>query len=234
MARSRRLATAKALAEELQEREGRNLIAVGVYGSVARGEEREHSDIDVLVVVRRPRRSIRHHVRGGNLVTMLQETPAQARDEVTEGRSDMNDALSGWRSLRPLYDPSGLLADLRRRAMRPPSSQFREATRRALLETYEDLGKLRNAISARDRSEAREMAVWFSGGAMAVLHDLDGRVLQTGRRAFIELRGHGEVDRAVRRLRYNTLSLRETARLAEFVWRDLLSRAKRQRIPTPE
>jgi predicted nucleotidyltransferase len=234
MTRSRRLLTAQALADEFRRKEGRNLIAVGVYGSVPRGDEREHSDIDMLVVVRRRRPSIRHHVRDGVLVTILQHTPAEAREEVMGSRPDLNDALGGWRSLRPLYDPHGLLADLKRRARRPSRSQFSEAARQALLETFEDLGKLRNAIRAGDRDEAREMAIWFTGGAMGVLNNLDARVLETGRRAFIELRGHGDVDRAIRRLRYETLSLPDTEALAERVWRDLLSRAERQGIPTPE
>ena len=50
---------AKTIAVDLQRREGRNLVAVGVYGSVARGEERHHSDVDLLVVVRRKRRKFR-------------------------------------------------------------------------------------------------------------------------------------------------------------------------------
>ena len=55
---------AKTIAVDLQRREGRNLVAVGVYGSVARGEERHHSDVDLLVVVRRKRRKFREARQG--------------------------------------------------------------------------------------------------------------------------------------------------------------------------
>lgn len=234
MVSRRHLAVARAFADELEEREGSNLVAVGVFGSVARGEEREHSDLDMLVIVKRPRKSLRHHMRAGILVTILQQAPAQARDEVTGSRPDLSDALGGWRSLHPLYDPRGLLAELRRRALHPSPAQFREAARRGLVATFEDLGKLRNAVAARDPVEAREMAIWFTSAAVGILYDLDRRVLATGRRAFIELKGHGDVDRAMRRLRYDTPSLRDTGRLAERIWRDLLDRAARQGIPTPE
>ena len=225
MPASRRLRLAKTIAEDLKKREGRNLVAVGVYGSVGRGEERRHSDLDMLVVVRKKRRSIRHGIRNGVLVTVLQETPAEARDEVTGSRPGLNDTLGGWRSLRPLYDPSGFLKKLRAQAHRPSARQFRAAAARHFLEAYEDLGKLWNAIEARDEDEAQEMAIWFSSAAMGTLFDLEAHVLTTGRRAFVEIRRYGRLGEALRRLRYGTISLSETRRLADFVWSALLDRA---------
>src|SRR5437870_13856634 len=49
MAPWRRLELAKALANVLKERQGRNLIADGAYGSVCRAVERAHSVVAVLV-----------------------------------------------------------------------------------------------------------------------------------------------------------------------------------------
>jgi len=233
MAPSRRLELAKTLANELKARQGRNLVAVGVYGSVARGEERAHSDVDVLVVVRRPRAAIHHVVRDGVLITILQQTPEQARAEVLGARPDLNAALGGWRSLKPLYDPSRLLRALMKRANHPTAAQFREAARRALLETYEDLGKVRNAVAAEDEEEAREMAIWYSGAAAGALLDLHRHVLGTGRRAFVAIRQYGAVGEAIRRLRHETLSLEETRRLAEASWADLLALARRKHIRLP-
>src|SRR5947209_19102143 len=105
MATSRRFELAKLIGAQLRLREGRNLVAVGLYGSVARGEDRAHSDVDLLVVVRKKRLTIRHLVRTGILVTILQQTPAEARAEVMGSRADLNGALGGWQSMRPLYDP---------------------------------------------------------------------------------------------------------------------------------
>lgn len=233
MASTGRLALAKEIAVELRQREGRNLVAVGVYGSVALGQERRHSDVDLLVVVRKKRRTIRHTLREGILVTILQLTALEAREEATGSRADINDALGGWRSIRPLYDPSGLLTRLRSQARRPSPRRFEAAALRAFLETYEDYGKLLNATEAGDRDEAREMAIWFSGGAMGVLLDLEGRVLKTGRRAFVEIRRYGALGASIRRLRYETLSVRETRRLADRVWRTLLARAKSKGVRVP-
>ena len=80
-----RMRLAKAIARELRQRERSNLVAFGVFGSVARGEDRTFSDLDLLVVTRRRRRGIRHEIRDGVLVTVHQVTPAEARREVTEG-----------------------------------------------------------------------------------------------------------------------------------------------------
>src|SRR5712692_258148 len=99
MATTRRLELAETMAADLQKREGRNLVAFGVYGSVSRGEERRHSDVDLLVVVHRKRRGIRHAVHAGILVTILQQTPTESQEEVIGPHPGMNDTLGGWRSM---------------------------------------------------------------------------------------------------------------------------------------
>jgi predicted nucleotidyltransferase len=226
-----RLAIAKEFAGELRAKEGRNLVAVGVYGSVAMGTAREFSDLDLLVVVHRKRPYIRIQLRKHVLVTILQLTPDEAREEVFANRSDLAEVLGGWRSMRSLYDPTRLLARLRRHAERPGPEQFREAAHFALLETCEDYGKLLNAIDAGDRDEMREMAIWFTGAAHTVVFDLAQEVVPTGRRAFVELRKHGALGRDIRSLRYGRHTSIETLQLAIRIWNGLLARARREGIP---
>src|SRR5438093_12907768 len=103
---------------------------------------------------------------------MITRVNEQSRATVLGARPDLNAALGGWRSLKPLYDPSGLLRALMKRAKHPTAAQFREAARRALIETYEDLGKVRNAVAAADEEEASEVAIWYSGAAAGALLDL--------------------------------------------------------------
>jgi kanamycin nucleotidyltransferase len=233
MPESLRLELARAVAADLRRKEGRNLVAVGVYGSVARGEERRHSDVDLLVVVRRKRQAILHQVREGIELAVLQQTPDEARAEVTGSRPDLNAALGGWISLRPLHDPTGLLRRLRTRARHPTVRQFREASRWALMEVYEDVGKLWNAVEAHDPEEAREMSLWFSQAAAGALFDLHRHVLKTGRRAFVEVRRYGSLGAAICRLRYEHLSLSQMKGLSEFVWGGLLDRAAAKGLRLP-
>ncbi len=68
---------------------------------------------------------------------------------------------------------------------------------------------------------------------MGALFDLHHHVLRTGRRAFIEIRRYGAVGEAIRRIRYETLSLSETHRVVEASWADLLALARRKGVPLP-
>ena len=63
---------------------------------------------------------------------------------------------------------------------------------------------------------------------------MERRVVSTGRRIFAKLPNRGVVGNAIRRLRYETLSLDETTRLAGSVWTSLLRRARAQRIAVPD
>jgi hypothetical protein len=224
---------AAAVKEKVLGREKANLAGFGVFGSVPRGDARRFSDLDVLFVVKRRKARTRPEVVRGVLVTYHHLTVAEAREEVSGSGPWLNDALGGWRSLKPLYDPTGLLRRLKRRAARPKAAQFDESARRDLLETYEDLGKLRNAMANWDREEAREMALWFTGAAAGSLLDLERHVTSTGRRMFIEARRLGTAGQAIWRLRYEDLPLPRMSVLADRIWRELLARARDRRIAIP-
>jgi hypothetical protein len=68
---------------------------------------------------------------------------------------------------------------------------------------------------------------------MGTLFDLESHILKTGRRAFVEIRRYGKLGEAIRRLRYDALSLSEAQRLSEFVWTELLDRAAAKRVRLP-
>jgi len=230
--RGRRWTVAREVARELREREGSNLVAVGVYGSVARGEDRRFSDLDLLVVTRRRRRGIRHGIREGVLVTVHQVTPAEARREVTEGPW-LNGPLSGWRETRALYDPAGLIARLRTIARRPYPEALRESARRDLIETLEEYGKVRNAIASGDLEEARQMVVWFTEHAAGTILDLEARVPRVHGRYFVEARKVGRTGRAIWRLRFDARTIGAISRLTDLVWAGLLERAGARGIRIP-
>ncbi len=226
-----RLRLANRLATDLRRREGANLVAVGVYGSVACGRERTHSDVDLLVVVRRRTRRPRARVLGGFLVTFNEMTPADAWEEVSGTRLELAEILGGWRGMRALYDPAGLLQRCATRAKRVPRSQFRRAAREGLFAVYEDLGKVRDAAEAGDRRKLREMAIWFTGGAAALLCLLERHPLLTGKELFIEVRELGPTGLDIVALRYGNPSVVESSRLVEAIWGALRRKARRQRIP---
>ena len=233
---SPRLALAKDILARQRNSEGANLRGFGVIGSVAEGKDLRHSDLDLVVLQLRPR-GPRVELREGVLVTYLRLTPQDARREVTEPSLEMFGRLAGWRSLRPMFDPSGSLRRVRALARRdPPQKQFDEAARLGLLGLYEDVGKFRNAMETRDRSreqEIRDMAMWFAGEAMGILYALRRHVPTDHRREFADLRRFGPLGRDIRRLRYDDLGLRGSSQLVEGIWTRLLAAARRRKIRLP-
>ncbi len=234
MGDSPRLALAKRLSARLRREEGANLVAVGLYGSVAYGRERTHSDVDLLVMVRHASGRPRARVRGGFLVTFNEMTPEGAWDEVSGASPKLAEILSGWRAMRPLYDPAGALLRCIDRAARVPPAQFRRAAREGLFETYEDLGKILDAVDSRDRVKLREMAIWFTGGAAQVLCLLEPHAIPTGEELFVEVQRLGRTGRDIAALRYGNPSVAESSRLAETIWASLRREARRPRIATRE
>ncbi len=230
MADSPRLALAKRLAAGLRARERANLVAVGVYGSVACGNEHAHSDVDLLVVVRQRTRRPRARVRGGFLVTFNEMTVAEAWDEVSGAHLALAEIVSGWRAMRPLYDPSGVLRRCIARARRIPRPQFVRAAREGLYDVYEDLSKVRDAIESRDAPKLREMAIWYTGGAAALLCILKEHPIPTGEDLLIEAQRLGPTGRDLAALRYENLSAAAAARLTERTWASLRRMARRRGI----
>jgi len=228
-----RMRLARTIARELRARERGSLVAVGVYGSAARGDDREFSDLDLVVVVRRKRAKIHHAIRGGILVTFHQQTPAEAREEVMGSGPWLNGPLAGWRDTLALDDPRHFISRLRGHARRPKASQWRESSKRDLIALFEDYGKVRNAIDARDLREAREMAMWFADPAAGTLCDLKGMVPRPHRRYFIEVARQGSLGAAIWRLRYDARILTEIEQLTEQIWYGLLENARRQGIRVP-
>src|SRR2546430_11452420 len=149
MTRSR-LELARAVTAELRRREGRNLLGVGLYGSVSRGEDRAHSDIDLVLLGRSGKTGLQMLVRYGVLVSLLRLTQDEAADEVRGYSWTLPEALSGWRSVQELYDPGGLLRSLRERSLRPRAHQVREAARGGFLRALQGYRKLAHALEAGD------------------------------------------------------------------------------------
>src|SRR3989475_13262513 len=95
MATSPRLKLAEMIAAELRLRERRNLVAVGLYGSGGRGEDRTHPEVDPLVVGRKKRATNQPLGRAGSLGTKIQQTPAEGRAGGNGTRPGPDRALRG-------------------------------------------------------------------------------------------------------------------------------------------
>jgi hypothetical protein len=127
-------------------------VGVALFGSVAKGTDHPHSDIDLVCAATEHRATEIRHVEG-RMVTITRATPADLAAAFTRPW-DAGPAVAAWRYARLLHDPTGVLADLQQRA-------------RAW--TWDDLGP------AADTWAARELV-----GLAEEIHKIAG-MLATGR-----------------------------------------------------
>lgn len=210
----------------LRKQYGKHLLGIAVFGSVALGEEREHSDVDLLVVLSLGPRKDRFLIYDRRLVSILHLAKNEAEAEVSEPSAALPEILSGWRNMKILYDPGGLIQRLKQRAERPPARLFTASARLTLLGAYEDLGKILNAFDSNDEDEVREMSIWFTLAAAHTLACLQRQVFSTDRRIFLEIRNVRPVGKLIWRLRYGEMSPRQRVLLARRIWSGLLKKAQ--------
>lgn len=93
--------------EDLKKRQ--NCLAIAIFGSYARGQQRPNSDIDVFVVV--PEGTWRDiETFHGQLFEMVY---ASADAALSFYQENPNDAVQQWKDLQVIYDPQNLFEEIR-------------------------------------------------------------------------------------------------------------------------
>ena len=147
MERARRLELAHEIAASIQHYYGDRVLAIGLYGSLARGTDGPYSDIEMHCVL-----------WGSGAFPWLEWSAGDWKAEVDvfseEGilarasEVDINWALTqgACTAVVALYDPTGFFARLRQTTLAHPDHVFRQAIRDIIVgEIYERIGKIRNA-----------------------------------------------------------------------------------------
>lgn len=143
MERVRRRRLAEQLAAKVQ-RSRDDIVAVVLFGSVARGDDGPDSDVDLCIITRRGgSRQKQYFVLEGTLFSLLWRSAMGVRHEMldVEGDATRHGFLDGI----ALYDPTGWFVRLRREVENVPASLFRESATETLHNMYEYVCKARNA-----------------------------------------------------------------------------------------
>ena len=159
-----RLALAEEIAVRLREIHDDTLIAVGLYGSTARGTDGPYSDIEMWCVLtalpaegERDRLNVSERgdhyshewVHGPWKAEVDVYAAADLREKATHIDGEWALKHGRFVTLLPVYDPSGYFAHLRAAADSAPPTAFRDALRELITgEIYEDVAKVRNAIAS--------------------------------------------------------------------------------------
>lgn len=220
---SRHERLAERIAKELVEQYGNEILGVGVMGTVGLGEEGPSSDVDMLVLAKH-RGSVEDTMRDGIPVNYTWRTSSEAEEDISTPDDWFVGLLSGWRSLKILYDPTGAFKRLADRAQITPPELFSRSARVSLLRSHGLLRMLRGAL-ASGQEEAAEVALWFSGGAAGALACLLRHVPRSGKTLFAELATLSPLGKKIAQLRYGRPVVEDPGALAEEIWEALLGLA---------
>lgn len=148
--RARRLELAYDIAERVHRHYGDTVLAIGLYGSVARGSDGPYSDIEMYCVV-----------QGKGVDQCLEWSAGPWKAEVdvwskdvllewvTEVEGDWPLKAGACTEVLAIYDPTDLFSRLRDTALSHQDAELEQVIRDLIVgEIYELVGKLRNARAA--------------------------------------------------------------------------------------
>jgi len=149
MERARRRQLAEELAAKIV-RSRSDVVAVVLFGSVARGDDGPDSDVELTAVVRRGGHEAQRFVLGGVLFNVYWSNAAGYRRHLLEPDGDA--AKHGFADGVALHDPHGWFARLKRDIANLPTSFYRRSAEDALHQMYEYVCKARNAQRRGDNA----------------------------------------------------------------------------------
>ena len=188
MDRSRRLALAGEIAAQVQHHYRDRILAVGVYGSLARGTDGPYSDIEMHCVVRGHGIDTCHEWSAG---PWKAEVDVYSEDVVLGWASEVDVDWSlthgAYTDVWALYDPNGFFPRLREVALSQPDPVFERAIRDVIVgELYERIGKVRNARVARHDACLPYLAVELAKFGALLLGLANRHLYATSTRLFEE------------------------------------------------
>lgn len=147
MTRRERLALAREIADRARVSRGEDVLAAGLYGSVARGADGPYADSEILCVLKTSGEDYSHEWTTG---PWKAEVNFVSRDrlfaQAAEVQGEWPLTHGAYIHTCPLYDPEGVFLQLRRIVRGQPGDTFATALRALIVgDIYELVGKVRNA-----------------------------------------------------------------------------------------
>ena len=147
-AREEKWAMVRKIRDKWLEGYTQEVLAIGVYGSMARGTDGPFSDIEMWAVMRNGVAISGHEFVLGAFKVEIDVITRKAFFEMAETIDD------GWAikagtfiDVVPLHDPDHIFAAVKRMAMELPNARVHDVMREFMIwEPYETMGKLRNSL----------------------------------------------------------------------------------------
>lgn len=147
MTRRERLALAREIADRARASRSEDVLAVGLYGSTARGADGPYSDIEILCVLGTSGEDYSHEWTTG---PWKAEVEFVSRETLLTRAAEVNVEWplthGAHLYVRPFHDPDGFFPHLRQVVLGQPGEKFAAAIRMLVVgDIYELVGKVRNA-----------------------------------------------------------------------------------------
>lgn len=144
------MATVQHLFARVMQLHGNDVLAVGLYGSLARGNDGPFSDVEILCVLRRAGVNDNAEWCAGNWKA---EVNFRSRDVVLNRAAELDGEWSvshgKYIDMQPLHDPENFLVQLRKHAFVHSDEAMREIMGEVIVgDMYELVGKWRNQLAA--------------------------------------------------------------------------------------
>ena len=167
MERKERLKIAKELSKRILEAHKENILAIGVYGSMARKEDQKYSDIDMIIITKKEgKEEGKFFLHSGMSIEYEFVTKKEAIENIKNVNRDWPDwpqEATMYTNPLPLYDPNKTFKKFKTIVGGLNPGEFNKAAERALLILYEETCKVKNAELIKDKVNlltfAREAAL---------------------------------------------------------------------------
>lgn len=138
-----------ALAQHIKERAlalyGSDVLAIGIYGSTAQGEDGPYSDLEMMVIVRTGVSHTHEWTTGSWKAEVNVRMLADALDSAADLADDWPLTQDEFAHVLPLHDPNAIFARLRQRVFDHSDDEFRTLMRGVIVgDILELVGKWRN------------------------------------------------------------------------------------------
>jgi kanamycin nucleotidyltransferase len=152
MTRPRRLELAHEIAGQIHRHYGDRVLALGVYGSVARGTDGPYSDIEMHCVLRGTGFETAHEWSAG---AWKAEVDVYSEEVILQSASEIDVdwplTHGAYIQVLAVYDPTDFFSHLRDAALLQPDQTFQRVIRDVIVgELYERIGKIRNARALKN------------------------------------------------------------------------------------
>jgi|GEM_PF-3342595 len=186
MERQERLKIAEEVAEDILKKYDGIVLAIGVCGSVARGEDTTYSDLDMLAIVRRKGKEIydRFFIYKGLPVLVEFWTPEEAKKCIRNMWFKWPIEVGTFLHVLPLFDPEGVFEGLKKERESLKEEDFKEGATNALEHVYESFLSVKNAFINKRKEIVLLQARVLAQNVASFLALVNHTHFESGKRVF--------------------------------------------------